>query len=571
MLVQMGFKKVIKRIVALGTGASMVGATLMGAMAADLADYPSQFISDGKFTGVLVVGDKAAAEDVIGVSDIAVSLQFAATKPVTVTGGSTISAEGDAWMVRKGTTNVVEIAENLKSGTNRESIATIASSSFIDDAELPNLLASGTASNSKGDSPYDQRLYFEDITTGYVQYIEDRVDVTADFLYFQSGKQIARYELEFTSSLESDIDDSGGTVTSTGDFLTDFEDVEITMLGTTYSIVTARRNGGKQGNVTLTLMGGAIRDTLLEANTKTYTIEGTDYEVTLTFVDSNSAKFTVNGEGTRDMPDGDTDKLSDGTTIGISEILYQDYAGGVHSVTFFLGAQKLFIKDTDITDTSSSNELKVDDETIDGSNAWVEGTDDGSTFKIDKIVVNMTADDNYYVPAGGKLSENPELDEPDLVFTRGWDIEYQGLSDELVNEIRIKAIGSDDYELVFIDGKGNKASVPLANAIGSSNNLRFGDSNDDLIVQENITISNDDYLIITDVSDADGERQSFALRYRGADKITSDSPVIKFDDLGSGDRIEKTISAPSSQLAGVYAGTLGPISELAQIKLGGGT
>jgi len=41
-LVQMGFKKVIKRIVALGTGASMVGATLMGAVAADLADYPNQ-------------------------------------------------------------------------------------------------------------------------------------------------------------------------------------------------------------------------------------------------------------------------------------------------------------------------------------------------------------------------------------------------------------------------------------------------------------------------------------------------------------------------------------------------
>ena len=84
----MEFKKAIKRIVALGTGASMVGATLFGAYAADLAQYPSQFIQDGKFTGVLVVGDKAAAEDVIGVSDIAVSLQFAATKPVAV-GGST--------------------------------------------------------------------------------------------------------------------------------------------------------------------------------------------------------------------------------------------------------------------------------------------------------------------------------------------------------------------------------------------------------------------------------------------------------------------------------------------------
>ncbi|MCH8329141.1 MAG: S-layer protein [Nanoarchaeota archaeon] len=108
----MEFKKAIKRIVALGTGASMVGATIFGAMAADLADYPSQYIKDGKFTGVLVVGDKAAAEDVIGVSDIAVSLQFAATKPVSVTGGATLSAEGDAWLVQKGSTNVMELSEN---------------------------------------------------------------------------------------------------------------------------------------------------------------------------------------------------------------------------------------------------------------------------------------------------------------------------------------------------------------------------------------------------------------------------------------------------------------------------
>ena len=131
----MGFKKIIKRISALGIGASMVGATIFGAYAAELAVYPNQFISNGKFTGVLVVGDKAAAEDVIGVSDIAVSLQFAATRPVAVDGSTTLSASGEAWLVQKGSTNVMEMAENLKSTNNRESIATITSSSFIDDTE----------------------------------------------------------------------------------------------------------------------------------------------------------------------------------------------------------------------------------------------------------------------------------------------------------------------------------------------------------------------------------------------------------------------------------------------------
>ncbi len=564
----MRFKKAIKKIAALSTGATMVGATIFGAMAADLANYPGQYIKDGKFTGVLVVGDKAAAEDVIGVSDIAVSLQFAATKPVAVAGGTTVTPEGEAWKVGT-STKILEIGENLAAGSNRESIANITSTSFIDDSELPNLLAPGTASNSKGDSPYEQRLYFENFNSGYTQLLEDRSDVTADFLYFPNNERIARYELEFTTSLESDVDDSAGSATTSGTYLTDIEDTDIAMLGKTYTVVQARRQTGN-AQVKLILMGGAVKDTLLEGNTKTYTIDGKDYEVTLNFVDSNSAKFTVNGEGSRDLLDGETDKLA-GVTLGVSEILYQDYAGGVHTATFFLGAQKLELRDTNISDTSSTNELKVDDETIDGADVFITGTDTDTTFKIDKIMVNMTADDDYYVPAGAKLSENPEVDEPDLLFTRGWDIEYRGLSDELLEEINIKSSGSDDYDLEFSDGDGNKAKIPLINTPGSST-IKFGDTDDDLIVQENKTIGRDDYFIVTDYTDKDGERQSYALRYRGADKSTADNPVLKFDDLGSGNRIERPISVGSA-ISGKASGSsnVETVAELAQLKLGGGT
>jgi len=566
----MRFSKAIKRIIALGTGATMMGATLMGAMAADLSEYPTPFIKDGKFTGVMVIGNKAAAEDVIGVSDIAVSLQFSATTAAgTTTAG--LDVAGEAWEVRKGATNVMEMSENLDSGNNRETIATITGGTYIDDGDLPVLLAGGTASNSKGESPYEQRIYFEDTATGYVQYLEDGNDITADFLYFQSGKQIARYELEFTSALESDVDDSGGTQTSTGDYLTDLEDTEIVMLGKTYSVVQARRNGAKQGQVKLILMGGAVKDTLLEGETKTYTIDGKDFETTLDYVDADEAKFTINGESTRKLKDGDTDKLSDDTTVGVSEILYQDYAGGIHSSTFFLGAQKFEFKDTNINTSNGigySNELKVDDETIDGSLAWIEGSDDQSTYKVDKIVVNMSADDDYYVPAGGKLSENTEMDEPDLLFTRNLDIEYKGLSDELLEKTDIKSAGSDDYNLIFVDGNGNEVKIPLAHTT-SGTALRMGDNDDDLVIEENMTIQKNDYFIVTDESDTDGERKSFGLRYKGADKITADNPVVKFVDLGSGETIERSISAPSSQSGGVGQGGK-DLSELAQIKLGGG-
>src|SRR3989344_4409580 len=118
-VLHMKLNKAVKKIIALGTGATMLGATLGASVfGAGLADYPAPFVKDGKFTGLLVVGDKAAAEDVIGVSDIAVSLQFAATKKAgTTSGGSTV--EGVSWKV--GTSGKkLEMMENVDSGINGE-------------------------------------------------------------------------------------------------------------------------------------------------------------------------------------------------------------------------------------------------------------------------------------------------------------------------------------------------------------------------------------------------------------------------------------------------------------------
>ena len=569
----MRFQKTIKRIVALGTGALMLSSAYA---AADLSNYPAPFVKDGKFSGVLVVGDKAAAEDVIGITDIMSSLQAASVKKVSTTsGGVDVSFEGDAWKV--GTSSrILELGERLSSNVLRaEAIANVTSGTYIDDSELSGLLASGQVSNSKGQADYEQRLYFEDATTGYVVYTESDGDVTGDFLYFANGKQIARYEMEFTTQLESDVDDAtSGSASTTGTVLSDMEDVELNMLGKTFQIVTAVRGNSAGLGAILTLMGGAVRDTLLEGSTKTYTVGGKDYEVTLNFVDADEAQFVINGQTTRKLNDGDTDKLSDGTTVGVSEILYQDYAGGIHSSTFFIGAQKVELRDTNILDTGNSHEVKIDDETIDGVEVVIEGTDDNSTFRLDKISLNVSADDDFYVPAGGSLSEAiaEAGGEADALFTRNWDVEYKGLSKPAVSEISVKASGSDDYNLVFNDGRGNKATLPLAN-VPSGTLLRFGDTDDDLIINENKTITKDDYFVITDEADANGERQSFALRYKGADRSTQDNPIVKFDDLGSGERIERPISVGTSSTLGVFGAATGIVdsSQIAEIKLGGGT
>ena len=350
-----------------------------------------------------------------------------------------IIVEGDVWQVETGD-KVLEISESLNSGKNRESLANITSLSYIDDSEMPSLLSKQTTSNVNGPAAYVQRMYFEDPTSGIIEYTEDEGDTTADFLTFGNNKQIARYELEFTTNLESDIDDSSGSASTTGTFLTDFEDVQLKILGKTYQILAARRTSTTGQGAILTLMGGSVRDTLVEGNTKTYTIDGKDYEVTSNFIDNDEAQFIVNGQTTRKLNRGDTDKLSDGTTIGVSKIIYQDVAGGIHSVTFFLGSQKIELRDNNILSSSgSTHELKVDDETIDGTEVVIEGTDDNVDFKLDKISINITADDDFYVPANGKLSEvlAQQDEEPEALFTESWDIEYKGLSKESTSKIAI--------------------------------------------------------------------------------------------------------------------------------------
>jgi len=86
---------VLRTLAAIGTGAVMLGATLTGALAQDLAKYPEPFVVGGVYddSNVFVYGDNALADDVAAMTDIATSLQFLAKTPVT-TAGTTVTVTG---------------------------------------------------------------------------------------------------------------------------------------------------------------------------------------------------------------------------------------------------------------------------------------------------------------------------------------------------------------------------------------------------------------------------------------------------------------------------------------------
>ncbi len=529
----MEVKKMVKRILAVGAGATMLGATVMGAMAADLSSYPGMFVSDGVFNGLLVVGENAAAVDNLAMTDIAASMKYKSADA-----GATVKVEGDAWLVKSGT-DELEFGEAIgPAGTNA---ATQAQGvvDFLDSDDLA-ALADGQLSSSKGTFDYEQFLFFDDVAIN-TTYAEDDDDVTALFLKVGDNRPFARYQLNFLDAAKSDIDSSESFK------LDDFEDKTLTMMGRTYDIVKAVTGGANSNKVTLTLMAGAVKDAVLEGESKTYTLGGEEYELSLVYTStSDRAKFTVNGESTPVMDEGDTETLADGTVLGLSEVLYQDYAGGVHQAEFFLGASKLELEDDSIITAGSTDSLKVNDEIIDGTKVEFQGsytdnatsTSEDGEMELDIIEVNMTAEEDYFIAAGETLLGQPELTEKDLVFTN-WDIRFEGMDTKVKTDmIQLSDAGGEaEYELAFTNLNGDVIKVPLAFASGAT--LRLGDSDDNLTLSPRV-VRDDQFFILND--DTDEDSVTHVLQYKGVDDNAQSDPKAKFKVLATGETIERPVT-----------------------------
>jgi hypothetical protein len=502
----MKVRTMVKRLFAVGTGVAMLGATAMGALAADLGNYPDMFVKDGVFDGYMVVGENAASVDNLAMTDIAASMKYTA-----VGESSTVTIEGDAW--KAGTSsNMLEIKENIYDVEN-----------YIGEEDL-GALADGSITNNKGTSNYEQFLYFDtnSNTTSTTLFTEDDDENLEIFYYVQDGDQIGRYFLEFGESLQSDWHATN--------YWKDIKDEQISMLGMTFDIVTAENTttGPK-----LTLMGGSTKDTILEGETKTYTVSDVEYEVTLVYTDTDGAKFAVNGESTDELAAGETDKLADGTIIGMTEVLYQSYAGGIHSATFFLGADKVELQ--------NGSSLSVGDETYSESTVTIDYSETSAVLSIDSITINMTADDDSYVPVGGKFTDT--MSTPDSMFG-DWDIEFQGLADEATEEIKLSPYSGDEkYKLYFTTSAGEDVVLPLLYS-NSSANIIGGEKDDySLVLNASSEITRRDYFVINtaDADDKDDDSKTYVLQYKGRDQTDDTDPKVEFALLG-GEDITRTLS-----------------------------
>src|SRR3989344_885702 len=531
----MKMRKAIKKIMALSAGAAMLGATMFGAMAANLADYPNPlFIKDGVFDGVLVVGDNAAAEDIIGITNIATSMQAASVKKKVVeTGGTTVSVEGDA--MRIGTSsNFLEIGEGLND----------AGMTTVDSGDLA-ALKDGTFQNSRGTFTYTQSIDLPDNATVVFAEDSDQSDDPALYLKFLASQPSYTYRVSFTPAMESEVDSSGN--------LKDIRDKNINILGKDYPVVTATNTSGQ---IILTLFSGAVTDILAEGSSKTYTIKGKEYDVTLTYVSTTEALFTVNGETSDKMLEGETYRLSDGTEVGVRDILSQNYAGeatGGDKVQFSLGAQKIKITDTDPEGTTPWDAtVEVGNEDLGNVQADIVTSGVASAVtKIGELKFRYQPSSNLFVPADGKLSTAADEEEGESgnVLFGGFDIEFKGLGTGNTETLKIEPDGTTKYSLTFTNRNGNVYNLPVWSAMSDSlPNVILGEYDGStykmLHINESDSIADEDFFVLSPT----GTQKSHIFQFKSIN--TNDNTFKIKDMMYGGDTWEITNSTGSVTIDG---------------------
>ncbi len=450
----MEIKKAIKRIIALGTGATMLGATVLGAMAAaDLGSYPAPFVEDSTYNAVAIVGASAKAADSIGVADILLGLAYVEGAAVSDTTAVT-TLEGDAYKVSK-STDVLNLFEYLSadSGSGELNTGPIGT---VTKSEL-NALTDGSITNEKGTFTYNQYIIMPENASVVYTVDSDVSDDPALYLKFVDSTRGYLYRLSFPSAIKSDVD--------ADDDLDDFDNKKISMLGKEFTIVNTDNSTG-----VIDLMSGAVQDTLSEGESKTYTINGIDYEVEVIIITdsetTNVVKFKVNGETTDAMSAPNTFKLADGTEIGVKEILPNE-AGDVTQdlVEFYLGAEKVTLTDQDF---NGGGTLTVGGEDVADVVATITGSSGAGDTSISKIEINWTTGDDYYVPVGGKLSDDLEADGKDKLFLKNMDFEFTGVDFGDTEEIKIFGSSADKMKLKVPTKTGGDLSFYAFYSSGST-------------------------------------------------------------------------------------------------------
>lgn len=523
----MRVKKTIKKIASIGAAATMVGATLMGAaMAADLSEYPDMFIEDGTFNGILVVGADAKAEDVIGITNIATSLQ-------TVSVQTTSVAEEELTEEYSVSEGYELCNRNLYPGYNISGCEL-----SVDDADL-DLLADDVYHDAEGtndnDEKYTQQLFFQQQTTGQFLYTQDDDDapVADTYLFVDNGNTyLYNYSLQFDSYVEV-INTSNALA---GD---DLEGTTINIQGRSYTVTDVTLFTGDVLN-TLELQSGDTVVWMSEGESLTRTIDAVEHTIELMDVsadadeDSGSCGFKIDGtEVWVDVKDTET---VNGVTVGVTDAKRVNIEAGDQDVCeVVIGAGEVNIRRND--------EIQFNNEDVDGTLGLFRSPtthSSGGNLRWSGFDIAFAPDTDEVYLAPGDEYIDPMFGNFKFVFA--------GVETGGVETIEFVA-GSTNAEIRFKNEDGRLVEIPLA----ADSSFKSGEASDEYIFWGNeapsSTTSNQDELVYlesevctgpTSVVDCQGamflvvettKSEAHLIQITNIDTVDNE---INFDDLTYG-------------------------------------
>ncbi|MBW2999784.1 hypothetical protein KY339_03855 [Candidatus Woesearchaeota archaeon] len=405
----------------------MVGATILGAAAANLADYPDPFVKDGMFDAVIVVGDDAAAEDVVGAVDIGASLQFEMRQAVAIASGADVSISEGTEITRAGDDlNYNESFNDILSGG-------------LDSEDLPVILADGVYTESEGDTDndvtYEQTLDFVDTTDIFTYDEDDDGDQLAgSYIWLDDGSSdfVYIYTLEFDDAVEYD----NSSCSAVAD---DLEDTFITIQGNDYTITDIKCTSDFQLDE-ITMMSGETVIWMQQGKTLTRVVEGVEHEIEVIDVNDAEDMCGVSVDGQVVWIDTGDKATINGVNIGVTQ------AVAVHSQ----------LEDTDICKVNvGAAEVKLED----GQEIEFDGMEvDGSEVNIfqpaggewDGFNVTYYPEDEEYIPEGGSW-QDPVFQNFEIAFGK-----------VVANyETLVFESSGNDGELRFTNIDGKEVEVPI--------------------------------------------------------------------------------------------------------------
>jgi hypothetical protein len=414
-------KKAIKKIVALGMGATLLGATLLGASAANLNEYPNMFISDdGHFNGLIVVGANAASIDTIGALDVALALQSAAVKETVVCTDEGTTSDSlvldDGLQIQK-TNSYLNYGNDTKSIVEKVTVA-----------DLPSLLAKGRYDNED----YKQEILLSDQVSFVFGQDKRYAPEAGDYLYFKTNQNAYEYMLQFDSAITFDTKE-------------DLEGTTIQIQGQTYTISSVRLNHTTNGAIEkMTLMVGETLVWLTQGESITKTLNGKEYKVEVINVDNNGEKCGLLIDGSSEWIDKNAQKTVGGLTVGVTDVIpvYSDDRKGVCKVN--LGSSKLILTHDD--------EVDVDGKKIDGSTVYL--TSDATDPVINKwsgIRIKYQPSEDTY------LSFEEEMKDP--IF-ENFKFVFGGI-DATYEEMEFSVSGDEDASVSFRNIENKEIVIPV--------------------------------------------------------------------------------------------------------------